>query len=330
MTPAHPFEVAGVTLAAPLLRYDVEDLLWGSASLVRPHLARALQGATLTVRPPDGAPDASFLLEPFFLLPAVQPYMSPPAIAWRALVVDQGLLARPELIWTGTVPEGWDQDVAEALTALHRRYRGLTDERMLDWMLRTLECNECRTDRESKVPTGLPPWMAHMRRQPSGRCAHVPAALHALGALCKLHPELTFELLGWIEPAGARAENEGPPVTRFALTGPVMEAMLGPWLLGEERRLAGRSIFRGYVWPFHTRAAWGAPSRPLLPRWERGGVMLAASAWEIEGEPEALVQGDPSAALPGLDPAAAPPIEAEAALPGEKVRRKSGRGRRRP
>jgi hypothetical protein len=146
-----------------------------------------------------------------------------------------------------------------------------------------------------------------------------------LDALCRAHPELTFELLGWLEPAGARKEAEGATPTRFALAGPLMEAMLAPWLVGEERRLASRTSFSGYV---GSRYVWGRvpdPKRPPLPRWQENGVALAAQAWGFTGQPEVLVEGSAAAEEPGLDPGAAPPIEARAALPGEVVRKRRAR-----
>ena len=219
--------------------------------------------------------------------------------------------------------------LTDALSTLHRRYRSLVEERYSDYTLRTLECAECKAARAAKLPPGLPPWQLQMRLGPTSRCPHAPPAMRALDALCRAHPELTFELLGWLEPAGARPAEEGPPATRFTLVGPLIEAMLGPWLaVGEERRLALRTSFRGYE---GSRYVWGRvpdPKRPDLPRAQHNGVALAASAWGFTAGPEALVQGDASEEAPALDPAAAPPIETAAALPGEPVPRKARRRRR--
>jgi hypothetical protein len=343
MTPAPtttplPAEIAGFSLTRPRRVYEVDEPSWGVASLARPHVARALDGATLTVRLGAGEPAATFELKPF-LSPAVTPYGESPAVAWRGLLVEQRLLSRPELVWTGAFPKGWEEGLAapwveaqaDALRALHRRFLGVTEERSADYHLRTLECAECRAARVAKLPTNLPPWQRSLRVDQPARCAHAPAALRALGALCRAHPELTFELLGWTEPAGARPVAEGPAVTRFALTGPLMEALLAPWLVGEDRRLAPSTSYRGYSGSRYYMRSWERrrdPGLPELPRGQQNGVALAASAWDFTGEPEALVAGDASAPPPVLSRAAAPPIESPAALPGERVRGKAARARR--
>jgi hypothetical protein len=331
MTPPPLPEVAGVSLRVPRVHYEA-----GAASLARPHPARALDGATLVLHPPEADPTASFEMTPF-LAPAVQSYLPPPAVAWRCLLVDQRLLSRPEIVWTGTLPEGWNAGVAaplveaitESVATLHRRYRSLVEERWSDYMLRTLECAECRDARAALVPPSLHPWQRQMRLAPTGRCPHATPAMRGLDALCRAHPELTFELLGWLTPAGARAAEEGAPATRFALVGPVMDAVLGPWLVGEERRLASRTCYRGYE---GSTRPWGRPPDPrlpVLPRAQLGGVSLAASAWGFTGEPEALVHGDASAEPPALDRTAAPPFETAIALPGEAPRGKAARARKR-
>lgn len=355
-----PHEIAGETLKAPRLFYDADGPppvrpppqapgappsrpgppAWASASIARPHAARALGGCTLVVRFLQGAPTATFDLAPL-VQPAVQPYWPAPAAAWRALLVDHRLLTRPEVVWTGSLPEGWKaglaaddaEAVASALTALHRRYLSLTEGRSLDYSLRSLECAECRADRAAKLPPNLPPWQRQMRLSSSIACPHLPAAADALGALSRAHPELTFELLGWIEPAGARPRAEGAPATRFALTGPLMEALLGPWLVGEDKRHAARMTFTGYVGGryYDWRAAHGnkpAPDRPTLPRAQKSAVALAAAAWGFVDDPESLVHGDARAEAPGLDRAAAPPIEAPAVMPGNVPRRKRARKKR--
>src|SRR4051812_10438989 len=99
MTPADVAGVAGLSLTPPRLLYEAGDPSWGLASLVRPHLAHTLDGATLTVRQPppaEGDRSATFESKPF---PAVQPYLESPTVAWRGLLVEQRLLSRPELIW---------------------------------------------------------------------------------------------------------------------------------------------------------------------------------------------------------------------------------------
>src|SRR6185312_7630517 len=175
MSPPPLPDVAGLSLRAPLLRYDA-----GRAALTRPHAARALDGASLILQHDEGASPATstFELTPF-IAPAVQPYLPPPAVAWRTLLVDLRLLSHPEIVWTGTLPEGWNtalpppraEEVSDAATTLHRRYRSLVEERFSDYMLRTLECAECRADRASKIPPGLPAWQVHMRLAPT-RCPH--------------------------------------------------------------------------------------------------------------------------------------------------------------
>jgi len=342
-TPLPP-EVAGVSLQAPRLLYEVQGPFHAAtvpptpppeslcaAALTRPHVGRTLEGATLTVRSPESELPATFALAPF-LSPAVLSYLPSPGAAWRALLVDQRLLSRPELLWTGALPEGWAlgleapwaEAIAAALAALHARYRSLVEERYSFYQLRSLECAECLEARAAKLPPDLPPWQRQMRLSPAPRCPHAVAAMHAMGALCQAHPELTFELLGWLEPAGARLDAAGPEVTRFALTGPLMDTLLGPWLVGEAPGLASRTSYRGYEGSrLH---AWRRPSdtRPLLPRALHNGVSLAASAWGFTGDTEALVEGDPSAEEPGLDRTAAPPIETAAVLPREAKPRSSG------
>ena len=71
MTPPLLPEVAGVSLRAPRVLYEA-----GAAALTRPHLGRAIDGATLVLWPPDAEPTATFELTPF-LAPAVQPYLPP-------------------------------------------------------------------------------------------------------------------------------------------------------------------------------------------------------------------------------------------------------------
>ena len=58
------------------------------------------------------------------------------------------------------LPEGWAERIAPslaeeitpALTALHQRFRAVTEERTADYALRTLECAECRAARLAAVP----------------------------------------------------------------------------------------------------------------------------------------------------------------------------------
>jgi hypothetical protein len=334
-----PVDVAGVSLAVPRQHYDIARQDGGSATLAREHPARALEGAALTVRLAEGDVTATFEMKAF-AQPAVQPYTGlPPATTWRALLVEHGLLGRPELVWAGAFPAGWDQGLdapqatalSGALGALHRRYVSLVRPASADFSLRQLECAECRAARIAKLPPNQPAWRTAMT-QPLTKCPHAEHAMRALGELCSAYPELTFELLGWIEPAGARVKDEGPPPSRFVLTGLLVEALLGPWLVGEELRTLQRSMFRAYDTGRRTyQPDWSAhadPRRTSLHRGQRAAIALAASAWGIAGTPETLVRGNDGAPAPALDPAAAPPIEATAALPGAAVKRRAARARR--
>lgn len=336
-----PAHVAGVTLTPPRTRYEVEvdDPDFRSASLERPHAARALEGATLSLRLTAADRAATFEAKPF-LTPPVVPYLEMPAAAWRGLLVEQRMLSRPELVWTGAFPQGWDEGMpapwAEALRGalmtLHRRWLAISEERWAEYSLRTLECAECRDERVAKLPPNLPAWQIRYRTDPTQRCLHGVPAMRALAALGRAHPELTFELLGWIEPAGARVPAEGPEPTRFALTGPLMSAVLAPWLIGEESRLAMPAAYRSYASSryYYQRAWYGRAEKrpPTLSRSQENGVSLAAQAWGFTESPEDLVRGDASAAPPSLDRTASPPIEVSAALPGEPVRGKAKRARR--
>jgi hypothetical protein len=340
-TPVVPVpDVAGVSLAAPRLHYEVLDRPWGSATLARPHAARALEGAVLKVRLVEGDEVVTFEMKSFIHTP-VQPYIQSPAAAWRGLLVDHGLLARPELVWSGKLPAGWDAglpapwatSLRDALAELHRRWTSHVHPPSMDYMLRMVECAGCRAAREAATPGRLLPGQRFVYVAPPPRCAHGPHAMRALGELCALHPELTFEMLGWIEPAGARLPAEGPTPARFVLTGPVVEALLGPWLVGDELLAQQRAQYRGYDFTRRTyQPAWTPDARrPTLPRWEHAAVALCASAWGYAAQPDALVAGsagsEAGAAAPALDPA--PPLEVPPALPGVTVPSKAARARAR-
>lgn len=337
-----PWDVAGVSLAAPQLRYEIEGRPWGSAVLARDHVARSLHGATISVCLAEGDVVTTFELKSFVQVP-FHPYMGPPpATAWRGLLVEQGLLARPELVWSGAFPAAWEQGLTpawvtalrDALAELHRRYTSLVRPASMDYAIRMLECAECQAARLASVPAPTPGLRFLARLPPPPHCAHSPDAMRALGELCEAHPELTFELLGWLEPAGARLPAEGPTPSRFALTGPLIEALLGSWLLGDDALVLQSTIYRGYDASRRTyRAGWTPdPPRPTLHRWQSSAVALAASAWGYTAHPEALVAGKPGEdatpmTLDALGPGAAAAIEVPLALPGTPARGKAARAR---
>lgn len=332
-----PRVAAGVSLALPRLSYEAATLE-GTATLTRPHLLRTLDAGKLAAGFAEGGGVATFDMMRF-VAKAVEGYQPPPAQAFRALIVEVGLLSRPELIWSGVLPDGWQEGLAAplveavpaALRELHERFVSLTDEKKPHYLLRELECAECLAAREAAVPPGTPSWHSRYQRP---TCAHGPAAFRALGALCRAHPELTFEVLGWIEPAGAIPSGyreptipEGAPMpNRFVLAGRLMDAMIGPWLVGEEPALGRKSSYYGgyggsYRWAWENRHK----PRKELPRWDQNGVAFAATAWEVTGVSEELVEGEPNAPDPSLDRAAAPPLTGTAALPGSKPRRRRPR-----
>ena len=338
MSAVPPPDIAGVSLTAPRLRYEIEDRPWGSAAITRAHAARSLEGATIAVRLAEGDVVATFELKSF-IQPPVQSYLPPPATAWRGLLVEHALLARPELVWAGAFPAGWGEGLAapwvaalrDALGDLHRRYTSLVRPLSMDYALRQIECAECCATRMASVPARTPGLRFLAALPPPPRCPHGPDAMRALGELCPAHPELTFELLGWLEPAGARLLEEGPTPSRFVLTGPVMEALLGPWLVGDEQLALQRTLYRGYDASRRTyRSAWAPePPRPSLHRHESSALALAASAWGYSATAEALITGNAAegVAAPALEPAAAPAIDVPIALPGAPVRGKAARAR---
>jgi hypothetical protein len=331
-----PQVAAGLSLVPPRPSYEVATA-WGTATLTRRHLLRTLDTATLAAHQAEGGSVATFEMTPF-VAKAVETYRPPPAQALRALIVELGLLSRPELVWTGALPEGWQEGFAAplveaipaALRELHERFVGLTDEKKPHYALRELSCAECLAARLAASPPGTTPWQVRYQRHV---CGHGPSAFRALAALCTEHPELTFEVLGWFEPAGAvitgyretPIADDAPAPSRFVLGARLIETLIGPWLVGEEPVLGRKSSYHGHSGSW--RWAWENRHTPRkeLPRWEQNGVAFAATAWEVQGVPEELVEGDASAPEPSLDRAAAPHLTGTAALPGSKPRRRKPR-----
>jgi hypothetical protein len=332
-----PPEIAGLSLEPPRLRYEIEIRPWGACVLERPHAARGIEHGTLALRLVEGDAASTFEMKSF-VQPAVQPYYPPPpAVAWRALLVEHALLARPELIWSGAFPVGfgeglaapWVAELRAALEELHRRYASRVRPLSMDYSLRQIECAECHAARLASVPAPAP----HLRftaSLPPPKCPHGPAAMRALGELCEVYPELTFEVLGWMEPAGARVAAEGPTPSRFVLTGPLVEAVLGPWLLGDDPRAQQRMLYRGYDPSRRTyRPPWTRdPPKTTLHRGEVLALGLAGSAWGYTTPPEAMVVGSaPAGPTPTLEPGVLPELEVPLALPGARATGKAARAR---
>lgn len=314
-----PRDLAGVCLTAPRLRYELAERPWGSAALHRGHSAMPLKGAWLSLRlhggespspAAAGAEVVSFEMRGFVQDAVALHTNAPPATAWRRLIVDHGLLGRPELVWSGAFPEGWDARLPapwagalrSALAALHARYASIVGAPSTERAFQLMECEPCKKAHGLVSPGRVPP-----------RCPHMPYAQRALGELAQVHPELTFELLGWITPAGASFAGTAQPPSRFVLDGQLVEAVLGPWLVDKDLRTLSRYLY-GYSRRDPQRRTYRAVpiAAPDLPRAsfypeQREALTLAATAWGLSAPPEVLIVDD------GTAPDAAPPPVLEAA-----------------
>lgn len=328
-------QVAGVSLRRPQLWY-AETQPWGTAVLLRDSQDPRLEHATLRLElgpeavgqyAPKGSVTAvdkvRFAMKDWLAAHApVNPFDEPDErvgqAVWRSLLVEQGLLAHPELILTGAeVPEipatpspmkEMDDACAQALGKLRLRFESLVAVHKTQPIASSVRCEECLRLDEARVhalprlPGGFrpPPQLRGIWERIMGvkqDCVHAPLARGALQALCKRSPELIFELLGWLVPEGALPH--GRPGTaptresrRFVLEPAALELLLGNWLLAERAPGARRQPVRGprgYGRPhwerrnFHlSAAARQAQAGSALPAGLRAGVSFAAAAWGIE------------------------------------------------
>lgn len=327
-------QVAGVSLHRPELWY-MEKQPWGTAVLLRASQDPRLEHATLRLElDPEtagpyalkGSPTAvdkvRFAMKDWLAARApANPFndlekQAGPA-AWRSLLVEQGLLAHPELVFAGAVmPEApvipaakrMDEACAQALERLRRRFENLVAMGAPTPVAYPLRCEGCREFDEEGLhstarllgglrPLPQPRWVWERIATPKPDCVHVPMATSALQALCKTYPELIFELLRLLVPEGALPEGRpGQPPRResrrFVLEPAALELLLGNWLLDERHPGDRRGSGRGHGEHGRPRrerrnyhlsaAARQAQAGSALPAGLRAGVSFSAVAWGIQ------------------------------------------------
>ena len=327
--------VAGVSLHRPELWY-MEKQPWGTAVLLRASQDPRLEHATLRLElspeaarqyalkeSPGVVDNVRFTLKDWLAARDPTRQFNAPAkkaglAAWRSLLVEQGLLAHPELVLAGAVvleapaspasTKGMDDGCAQALEKLRRRFENLVAARTPTPSVYPLRCEECHKCDEERLrntlrlpgvfrPLSQPRWLWDRGVEGKPDCVHMPLAASALQALCKTYPELIFELLGLLVPEGALPEGRpGQPPKResrrFVLDPAALEFLLGNWLLDEQAQGARPRPGRGHGgrgrlhWErrnFHLSAvARQALAGSVLPTGLRAGVSFAAAAWGFQ------------------------------------------------
>ncbi len=254
--PLAPDVVAGVSLHAPRSTYTLDDLPFGGAVLERTLEGDVVDVATLTVRTSRTATSVvRFTLRPagVGLHDREPPDMTP----MRALILEHGLFAHPELL-TGDAALSGTPDEAALLGALRarlpaalRRTRSHRDRDVCDVCARLR-----REDREGRVAEQIAEVQAALATAQGfatrttleyrlrslragitdsaldvdGDCEHAPHLHAALRAAVAAWPELAFEMAGLLVPARALRP------ARFVLPTALLRDVLEAWLVGQRSR----------------------------------------------------------------------------------------------
>lgn len=292
--------IAGVSRRAPRVRYEVEGLSFGGATLTRRAddrwslltLSLTAEAAVRTEAP--GTTSVEFPMEYWLAQGATYGDGEATITAGlHALLVEHHLLSRPALLQRpddgGPPVEGAAREalvkLREAVERTHAQYA------------RCPACDAARRDHPPSVenldllarvlgrridPAQLRDLLGGAyptRRGVARPCAHAAMRVEALRALCAAYPELALEsahlLIG--------ASSLDPP--RFVLSPMAEKPMLGQWLVQRARRR------RGYGYDDYLRDA--PPRRrvslrrpvgdtPLSPAL-RGALSFAAQSWEADG-----------------------------------------------
>jgi hypothetical protein len=330
-------EVAGVSVEVPQPRYVLEQET-GRATLTRVEAYRSTH-FTLKVELSKEEHGRLWATLPTFPLEAVATFtVTPPKERdsyhgsrdesekegrehWRALLVEDGLLAHPAWLQRSVDVPGLPEPRAHALRLLRKRLQPALDL-ALPYGYQPAACEACQEvfDARARERDRRSGWIQPEKRQ---ECLHVPLARRALRTLTEQHPALIFELAGLlvVDVRDGRFSRQGAEATdgqpqRFVLHPGVMEDLFGRWLLGGDtdlrryHRYGQRTSRRNYraVVDLENQD-WGA-AKPAL----QSATAFAANCWGYASPPGALVYR-PSTAPPVHFPEPVQPADVQRLVP---------------
>lgn len=293
--------IAGISLRAPREEYLVTGLSFGEAKLCRNTgtgrwealVLRLTPSAAADVEKAGGSRSSTvhYPLEHWLAQGSSDPTeVAVVAAGLHALLVDHGLLSRPELLTSaGSIDPGLAPLAAAALEELRRTLSRTTRG--------PARCPVCAERRST-----LDPRYSHRNTQYSeqaeilrmlgiflpGRglskpdetapeCPHAAMRGLAFQRLCQEHPELGFEAALLLVPVTV----SDPP--RFVLSPMAMKPMLEAWLMPSARDAYDDEYDEFTDAPRRTVVPRAAPGNSTLTPGQRGALAFATQSWEADG-----------------------------------------------
>ena len=292
--------IAGISLRAPRGEYLVTGLSFGEAKLRRNTstgrwealILQLTPAAAADVEKAGGSRDVTVIypLEHWLAQGATfDGEVDVVAAGLHALLVDDGLLSRPELLTSAaSIDPPPDPLAAASLEALRSRLSRATR--------RTVRCPVCADRRSTLDPRFsqrnsqyseqtellrmlgiiLPGRVQSMRDEPAPECPHVAMRGLALQRLFEEHPELGFEAALLLVPVTV----SDPP--RFVLSPMAMKPMLEEWLMLDARD--DDDDYDEFMdEPRRVVVPRAAPGDSTLTPGQRGALAFATQSWEAVG-----------------------------------------------
>ncbi len=293
--------IAGISLRAPRAEYVITGLPFGEAKLRR-NTGTGRWDALLLLLTPAAAADVEkaggsragtvyYPLEHWLAQGATfQGEVDVVAARLHALLVDDGLLSRPELLTSAaSIDPGLGLLAAAALeglrSALSRTTRRITRCPVCAERRSTLDPRFSQRNTQYSEQTEILrmlgiilPGRGQLKQdEPEPECPHAAMRRLAFQRLCEEHPELGFEAALLLIPVTV---SDSP---RFVLSPMTLKPMLDEWLTPNAPDDDYDDYDEFTAEPRHVVVPKAAPGDSTLTPGQRGALAFATQSWEAGG-----------------------------------------------